>query len=128
MTRRRAGIGARRDVAALFLIAHAPGQHGEQRDPPDQEVDRDCGADADHRSGLLKLDQSAAEILRMQEQHRLAVRAYLRLAVAEDARTVALERVARGFDVGYLVADMMDAAVRIFVEEFGDGRILAERL
>ena len=35
----RTRIGARRALAALR--AHAPGQHGEQRDPPDQEIDRD---------------------------------------------------------------------------------------
>ena len=35
--------------------------------------------------GLLQFDQSAGKILRVQEQHRLAMRADLWLAVAEDA-------------------------------------------
>ena len=62
------------------------------------------------RSGLLELDQRAAEILRVQEQHRLAVGADLRLAATEHARA-ARQPVARGLDVVDLVADVVDAAV-----------------
>ena len=65
------------------------------------------------RSRLLKFDQRAAEILRMQKQHRLAMRADLRLAVAEHARALRLQGVAGGADVGHLVADVVDAAVGI---------------
>ena len=43
-------------------------------------------------SCLLELDQRAAEILGMQEQHRLAVRADLRLAFAKHARACATSR------------------------------------
>ena len=64
----------------------------------------------------------------MQEQHRLAVRADLRLAVAEHARAGGLQLVARGEDVVDLVADMMHAAGRVLLEEGGDRRALAERL
>ena len=42
-------------------------------------------------SRLFELDQRAAEILRVQEQHRLAVGADLRLAVAEHARALRLQ-------------------------------------
>src|ERR1043166_8071258 len=41
--RRRARIGAARDLAAFFLAAHAERQHGEQHDPPDQKVNGDGG-------------------------------------------------------------------------------------
>src|SRR5579863_10216148 len=44
---------------------------------------------------LLQLDQGPAEVLRMQEQDRLAVGADFRLAVAENARAGADEMVAR---------------------------------
>ena len=67
---------------------HAPRQHREQHDPPDQEVDRDRRR-AQRASGLLELDQRAAEVLGVQEQHRLVVGADLRLAVAEHARALA---------------------------------------
>src|SRR5713101_6234481 len=84
----------------------------------------------DTRSSLrmLELDQGAAKILRMQEQNRLAVRAHLGLAVAQHARALRLERIARGDDVVDLVAQMMDAAVRIALEEFRDRRGRAQRL
>ena len=45
--------------------------------------------------GLLQLDQRAAEVLGMQEQHRLAVRADPRFAVAEHPRPRRLQGVAR---------------------------------
>ena len=56
----------------------------------------------------------------MKEQDRLAVGADLRLPVAEHARALRLELVARRKNVVDLVADMMDAAVGVAVEEFGD--------
>src|SRR5262249_44300857 len=71
---------------------------------------------------LLEFHERPAEILGMQEQHGLAVRAGPRLAVAEHARALRLERVARGADVVDLGADVMDAAVGIALEEFRDRR------
>ena len=73
-------------------------------------------------SCLLDLDQGAAEILGVQEQHRLAVGADLRLAVAEHARALGLEPVARRDDVVDLVADVVNAAVGIALEKFRDRR------
>ncbi len=64
----------------------------------------------------------------MQEQHRLAVRADLGVAVAEHARAFGFQLVAGAKNIVDLVADVMDAAVRIAFEEFGDRRVLAERL
>ena len=64
-----------------------------------------------HCLSLFDLDQRAAEILGVQEQHRLAVGADLRLAVAEHPRACA-QSVARRLDVGDLVADVVNAAVR----------------
>src|SRR2546422_4434805 len=42
------------------------------------------------------LDQGAAKVLRVQEQHRLAMGADLRIAVAEHARALGFQLVARG--------------------------------
>src|SRR5712691_7583873 len=39
----RAGVGAVGHRPAFLLAAHAPGQHGEQHRPPDNEIDRNCG-------------------------------------------------------------------------------------
>src|SRR6266487_3474838 len=82
----------------------------------------------DIASGLLDLDQSTAKILRVQEQHRLAVGADLRLAVAQNPRPVRLEALARGQDVVDLVAQMVDTAVGIAFQEFLDRRGFAQRL
>ncbi len=62
----------------------------------------------------------------MQEQHRLAVGADLRLALAEHARALRHEPVARFPDVGHLVAEMVDAAIGVALEEGGDRRLVAE--
>lgn len=43
--RRRPGIGPMRDVALLMLRSHAPGQHGEQHHPPNDEIDRESARD-----------------------------------------------------------------------------------
>src|SRR5208283_153831 len=77
------------------------------------------------RSRLLEFDERAAEILRMQEQHRLAMRADLRLAVAEHARALGFELVARGDDVLDLIAEMMNAARRILLDEARDRGLVA---
>src|SRR5262245_14122767 len=79
-------------------------------------------------SGLLEFDQSAAKILGMEKQYRLAVRAGLRRAVAEHPGALSLEPVACRQDVVDLVAQMVDAAVRIALEEFRDRRFRSERL
>jgi hypothetical protein len=62
----------------------------------------------------------------VQEQHRLAVGAHLRLPVAEDACTFLFELVARGADVINLIADVVNSTVRVAVEELGDGRLVAK--
>src|SRR5262245_58358036 len=77
---------------------------------------------------LFELGQRAEKILGVEEQHRLAVRADLRVAVAENAGTLRLELVARGDDVVDLVADVMDAAVAVLLQELGDRRVVAQRL
>ena len=50
------------------------------------------------------------------------------LAVAEHARALGFELVARGDDVFDLVAEMMHAAFWIALQEFGDRRVRAERM
>src|SRR5262245_64990921 len=79
-------------------------------------------------SRLFDLDQRAAKILRVQEQHRLAVGADLRLAVAEHARALRLEPLPRGADIVDLVTEVMNAATGIAVEEVCDRRRLPQRL
>src|SRR6056297_3047926 len=64
----------------------------------------------------------------MQEQHRLAMRADLRLARAEDPRPVFDELVARGMDVRDLVADVVDAAGRVLLEKAVDRAVLSQRV
>src|SRR6202044_500222 len=68
-------------------------------------------------SDLLDLDQRAGEILRVQKQHRLAVRADFRVPIPEHARALGLELVAGGDDVLNLKAEMVHAAVRIALQE-----------
>ena len=62
----------------------------------------------------------------MKEQHRLAVGADLRLALAKNPRALRHEPVARFPDVGHLVAEMVDAAVGVAFEESGNRRLVAE--
>ncbi len=57
-----------------------------------------------------------AEILGVQEQNRLPVRPILGIAVAEHARALRLELIARGQDIVDLVAHVMDAAVRTLLQ------------
>src|SRR5581483_4619693 len=78
-------------------------------------------------SGLFELDQRTAEILRVQEQNRLAVGARTRLAVAENPRARGPQPVARGADVADLVTDVMHPAGRVAGEEIGDRRVRTER-
>src|SRR5712675_1628968 len=100
-----------RDPGLLFQDTGVPGLQ--------RTVSR-CAAPGTRRASnlrLLDLDQRAAKVLRVQEQHRLTVGADLRIAVAEDARAFRLELVARGQNIVDLVADVVDAAVRIALEE-----------
>src|SRR6185437_2206204 len=64
----------------------------------------------------------------MKKQNGLAVRSDFRFAIAEHARALSSERVAGGADVRHFVADVMDAAVGILLQELRDGRVFAERL
>ena len=64
----------------------------------------------------------------MQEQHRLAVRPDLRVAVAQDPGALGLQLVAGGEDIVDLEADVMNAAVRVALQELRNRRGLAERL
>jgi hypothetical protein len=68
-------------------------------------------------SGLLQLNESPAKIFGMQEQHRLAMRADLWLAIAEHTGSLPFQLVSRGDDVIDLVADVVDAPVGIALEE-----------
>src|SRR4051812_7554898 len=117
-----------------MLAAHAERQGHEQRDPPQHEVDRQPGRDEIGHcnnpvcSGLLDFDQGAGKILWMQEQHRLAMGADLGLAIPEHPRPFLDQGVPRGNNIGDLVADMMNTAIGIALEEFRDRRGLAERL
>src|SRR4051812_12487047 len=79
-------------------------------------------------SSLFDLDERAGKILRMQEQHRFAMRSGLRLAVPKYPGAFPDQPVARRENVGHIVADMMDAAVGIALEEFCDRRGLPKRL
>src|SRR5262245_16969820 len=79
-------------------------------------------------SCLLQLDQAAEEVLGVQEKHRLAMGADLRLPIAQHPRALGLQPIAGGQDVLDLVTDMVDAAGGITVEEGRDRRIAAERL
>ena len=56
------------------------------------------------------------------------MRADLRHAVAKHPRALADQLVARGDDVGHVIADVMDAAVGVALNEFRNRRGLAERL
>ena len=63
-------------------------------------------------SGLFELDQRAGEVLRVEEEHGLAVSAYLRPAVAQDARALAHEPLARRLNVAHFEAEVVDPAGR----------------
>ena len=105
----------------VFDRAIAPGQNHEQHQPPDyQEHQR--AAEPSHRLHLFQFDQRAAEILRVQEQNRLAVRPRLRLAVAQHRRPLHLQTIPRRCDVVDFVTDMVNAARRVAVEKLHQRR------
>ena len=64
----------------------------------------------------------------MEEQHRLAVRTDLGLAIAEHPRAFLHQRITRRENVRYFVADVMNAAVGVALDELRNRRVLAERL
>ena len=77
---------------------------------------------------LLQLDQRPIEILGVEKQHRLAVRADLRGAVAQRAGAGLRQLIPRGDDVVDLEAQMVHAAVGVVPQILRDRRIGAERL
>jgi hypothetical protein len=64
----------------------------------------------------------------VQEQHRLAMGSGLRLAGAEHPGARRLKTVAGGEDVVDLVADVVNAARGVLVEETLDRRVMAQRI
>src|SRR5439155_15186717 len=79
-------------------------------------------------SRLFQLDQGAAEILGVEEEHRLAVGPDFWLAVAEHAGARCAQAITRGDDVADLEAQMVHAAGRVLVEKAPHRRAGAERL
>ncbi len=78
-------------------------------------------------SGLLQLDQRAAEILWMEEQDRFAMGAELRLGVTEYPHAVPFKFLTCRRDVFDLIADMVDAAFGHAPEKICDRRVVPER-
>src|SRR5215510_13887904 len=78
--------------------------------------------------GLFEFDQRAAEILRMQKKYRFAVGADFRLAVTQHTGALGFEHVSGRANVPHLVAEVMDAPVRIAFKKFSDRRVSAQRL
>ena len=68
---------------------------------------------------LHDLDQNAAHILGVDEEHQRAVRADAGLA--EHARALGLELGLGGVDLGHFEADMMLPAERVLLEELAIG-------
>ena len=64
----------------------------------------------------------------MQENHRQAVGADARLAVADDRHAVGLHRFDGGVNVPHLVAEMVYPALGIAFQEPGDGGCFAQRV
>ena len=92
----RRNEGQRRQRADVLLNDErdAPNGGSREQQPVGAEAAETAGSGrcARQESDLLDLDQRADEVLGMQEQHRLAVRADLRLAVAEHPRARGLQR------------------------------------
>jgi len=123
---RRAGMGTFDDIPVLGLRARTQLKDDEKHQEPDHGKQHQGGGDR-HRSGLLELDQGAVEIPGMQEEHRLAMRADLRLTPAEHPRAGSEQVIACGDDVIHLIADVMDAARRVLLEKAPDRACIAER-
>src|SRR5262245_4611150 len=86
------------------------------------------GNTLDPSLGLFELDQRAAEILRMQKKYGLAVGADFQLAVTKHTRALSFEHVSGRANVPHLVAEVMNASVRIAFKKFSDRRIRSQRL
>ena len=91
------------------------GQDNEQGEPPDDHEDKGDLGDA-HGTSSSSIS-THREVLRMEEEHRVAVSAGPRLAVAQHAKPVTLQAVARGADVSDPVTEVVDAARRMAREE-----------
>src|SRR3546814_3095430 len=76
---------------------------------------------------LLEFDQRPVEVLGMQEEDGLVMRAYSGLAGPEDPRPRPDQMVARRENVVDFVAEMVDAAGRAALQESGDRGRVAER-
>src|SRR3546814_14305947 len=76
---------------------------------------------------LLEFDQRPVEVLGMQEENGLVVRADGGLAGPEDPRARPDQTVARREDVVDLVAEMVDAAGRAALQKSGYRRGVDER-
>ena len=79
-------------------------------------------------SSLLQLDLRAAEILRVQEQHRLAVGTDAWLTVAKYPCAAGRQSIPGRTDILYLVAYVVHATGGMALEERGDGRLFAQRV
>lgn len=75
-----------RHIILIPLRPKADRQHGEQREPPKNKIDRHSGCD--WHLDLLQFNQRAGEILRMKEQYGPAMRADFWLAITKDAHTL----------------------------------------
>ena len=75
---------------------------------------------------MFKLHEAAVEVFWVQEQHRLAVSADLRLARSKDAGARGFQVVTRGKDVFDFVADMVDAARGVLFQKALDWGIFAQ--
>ena len=94
-----------------------------REDPPGgREVQ---GKDEAHDLSLFEFHQRSTKVLRMQEQHRLAMCADLGFAVTEHARAVFNHPVAGGLDVRHFVAQVVNAVIGIVFEEGGDRRLVS---
>tara|TARA_R110002073_G_C9324855_1_gene568693 strand:- start:1 stop:273 length:273 start_codon:yes stop_codon:yes gene_type:complete len=82
----RASMGARNNIIKIALGLYPNWQGDQKGHCPDHREQNKTGGDT-HRSDLLKLDQRAVEILGVQEQYRLAMRANLGLAGTQNPCT-----------------------------------------
>ena len=88
------------------------------RDPPEFRPDRDVTTPDDARwSDLFDFDERAAEVFRVQEQDRFAVRAVARFAITEYPGSVRHKFVARLNDVVNFKTQMMNATGLMAVEK-----------
>src|SRR5689334_14525861 len=83
---------------------------------------------AQDRSSLFQFDKRADEILGMQEDHGLAMRADARLARSGNRGALRPHLVPSSVNVFDFIADVVHAAIRILLEEIRDRRIVAQRL